>query len=395
MPRLLIKRASVVLPDRVRPGHSVAVEDGKVVSVAPDDAIGGTFDETVDADGCCLAPGFIDLHIHGTHGFSVDDGPEALAGLCALLPRYGVTGFLPTLTARPHDEHVDLLRSLSTAKTDGAAVLGFHLEGPYVALSGALPRGAVHPVRRRDVQALIEAARPCPAVFSISPEVDGILDVIPVMAANDTPVFVTHTAATVSQTVAAIDAGARHATHFYDVFPCPAETDRGVRPAGAVEAILADGRVTVDFILDGEHVDPVAVKLALLCKGPEGVCLATDANVGAGLPPGRHRFGEHEVAFAFPGAPARFVDNPACPNGLAGSGLTMDRAVRNARDMLDVTLPQAVRMASANPAAVLGLTEHKGAVREGCDADLVLLDDDLHVVKTWIGGTCCYSRKED
>ena len=379
MPRLLIKGASVVLPDRLLTGHSVVVE-------------GGTFDETVDAHGCYLAPGFIDLHIHGTHEFSVDDGPDALRGLCALLPRCGVTGFLPTVTARSHEDLVPRLSSLAELHPPtGASVLGLHLEGPYVALAGALPPNATARTEPGHVNELIEAAKPLTAVFSISPEVEGILKVIPLMAQGSTPVFITHTMATVAETQAAIEAGARHATHFYDVFPCPPEADRGVRPTGAVEAILADDRVSVDFILDGEHVDPVAVKLALKCKGPDGVCLVTDANVGAGLPPGRHRFGSREVVFERAGGPARLAET----GGLAGSGLTMDRAVRNARDMLDVTLPQAVCMVSTNPARVLALDTHKGKVREGFDADLVLLDDQLNVAATWVAGKCCYSRKED
>ena len=117
------------------------------------------------------------------------------------------------------------------------------------------------------------------------------------MGQDDTPVFMTHTMATVDETRRAIDAGVRHATHFYDVFPSPEETDRGVRPCGAAEVVLADERVSVDFILDGVHVEAVAVQVALRCKGPVGVCLATDANVGAGLPPGSYRFGDDEIEF--------------------------------------------------------------------------------------------------
>jgi N-acetylglucosamine-6-phosphate deacetylase len=203
----------------------------------------------------------------------------------------------------------------------------------------------------------------------------------------------THTGASVEQTQAAIAAGARHATHFYDVFPVPAITEPGVRPCGAVEAILADPRVSVDFIVDGVHVNPIAVQMALQCKGPDRVCLITDANIGAGLPGGRYQFAAGiEVEIAGPGQPARMTEKSGLPGGLAGSGLTLDAAVRNAIKLVHVDLVQAVRMASANPARVLGLADRKGSVVEGYDADLVLLDDSLQVLRTWVGGACRFDR---
>lgn len=197
----------------------------------------------------------------------------------------------------------------------------------------------------------------------------------------------THTAATVEQTAAAIEAGVRHATHFYDVFPVPDESDPGVRPCGAVEAVLADPRVSVDFILDGEHVAPVACRMALACKGTRGVALITDANVGAGLAPGRtYRFADYGVTFAYEGGPARMAADGPVPGALAGSGLTLDAALRNAVRMLGLDLPKAVALVSSTPARILGLDHRKGHIAEGYDADLVRLDDELRVKQTWIAG---------
>jgi len=262
-----------------------------------------------------------------------------------------------------------------------------------LALSGAIPPGAVTHADPEYVGEVIAAARPYRAIFSVAPDFPDISRVIPLMAETGGTVFITHTAASVTQTQAAITAGARHATHFYDVFPSPPETDPGVRPCGAVEAILADARVSVDFILDGEHVDPVAIQAALAAKGPDRVCLITDANIGAGLPPGRYRFlGDTEVEFTRPGGPARLTGNSHLAGGLAGSGLTLDQALRNAREMLGIDLPAALRLVSTNPAGVLGLSESKGRIQSGYDADLVLLDQDLHVRRTWIGGRCCYEK---
>lgn len=393
MSRALITNVTVVLLDCLKEDYEVCVDDGKIVEVCPSREFSrDEFDETFDGEGGFLAPGFIDLHIHGTNKWLLDNGPDDLHELCRTLPRYGVTGFLPTVCPLPAGKDAQFVATLAQVKPEGAAILGFHLEGPFLAITGALPPEAIGKHDAARVSSLIEAARPYRAIFSVSPELDRIVDMLPLMTEDGTPAFITHTKASVSETEAAIAGGARHATHFYDVFYPPEEVEPGVRPCGAVEAILADPRATVDFILDGEHVDPVAVKMALQCKGPAGVCLITDANIGAGLPPARYQFGGEEVKSSYPGGPARFAEQARSPGALAGSGLTMNQAVRNATRWLDVDLPQAIRMASANPARVLGLEHVKGTIEAGFDADLTLLDQALTVQKTWISGNCMYQN---
>jgi len=395
MSDLLIKNAAMVLPDRTLPKHSVLCKDGKIARVGPDkDLQGESAERVIEASGQYLAPGFIDLHTHGLHHHLIYRGPEDLAAVCMLLPRYGVTGFLPTLRPLPEGQDAAFAASLAKVQSQGTQILAFHFEGPFITLTGALPPEALekksHPGR---VKALIEASKPYRAIFSVAPDFEGILDLIPIMSENNTAVFMTHTAASVGQTQAAIEAGVRHATHVYDVFPAPDETEPGSRPCGVVEAILADPQVSVDFILDGVHVDPIAVKAALQCKGPDKVCLITDANVGAGLPPGVYPgFGGIELEFTYPGGPARMTEKSHKPGTLSGSGLTLDLAVRNAVRMLGVDVPLAVRMASTNPAGVLGLGDRKGQIKQGYDADMVLLDDHLGAVRTWIGGRCRFEK---
>ena len=392
MSTLLIKNVSVIQLEEILENHAVLIEDEKIEKVSPENEINeNQADKVIDGRGNLLGPGFIDLHLHGVRDKLVDDGPEHLESICNILPQYGVTAFLPGVCPRPEGEDSAFLVSLASVKSDGAEILGYFLEGPFLALTGALGPEAIKNKTRERAISLINALKPHRAIFAVSPEVEGIVDLIPLMKAGDTPVFMTHTVADVEQTKAAIKAGARHATHFYDVFPCPEVRDEGVRPCGAVEVILADPRVSVDFILDGEHVDPVAIKMALYCKAPDRVCLITDANLGAGLPPGRYKgTGGNEIEFAYDGAPARGTENSAWPGTLYGSGLTLDRAVRNAVKMLDVDLPFAVRMASVNPARVLGLADRKGEIKEGYDADLVMLDKELRVLSTWVNGRLCY-----
>ena len=375
-----IIKSNIVTETEIVSGYLI-VENGKIIEITQSQPQG----EVIDFEDCYVIPGFIDLHIHGVRRALVDNGVNDLKEICKTLPQYGVTGFLPTVAPRVKGEDAEFIATLSNTKTTGAEIFGFHLEGPFLKITGSLTADAIGSAESSRVTALIEASKPYKAVFSISPDVDGIESLIPLMSINNTPVFITHTAATVEQTQRAIALGARHATHFYDVFPCPEVTEPGVRPCGAVEAILADERVSVDFILDGVHVDPVAVKMALKCKseGPGKVCLITDANVGAGLEPGRFVFGNSgEIEFAYKGAPARSVKQKT----LAGSGLTMDQTLRNAIKWLDIDLIQAVKLLTKNPAGVIGMEHRKGSLKIGYDADFVVLDSNLEIKQTWING---------
>jgi len=382
MAKLLIKNANIISKDAILENYGILCDSGKIIK------FGKTADfrqisevEVIDAEGKYLAPGFIDLHFHGIGNYLVDNGIDDLEHICKILPRYGVLGFLPTVAPKPKGLDIKFLAELSKVKSAGAQVLGFHLEGPFLTLTGSLPSEALGEADSERVKALIEATHPYKAIFSISPEFESITDLISLMTKNDTPVFITHTKANVRQTLQAIKAGACHATHFYDVFYPPDETDHGVRPCGAVEVILADEQVSVDFIVDCVHVDPVAVKMALKCKGLDKVCLITDANIGTGNKPGKYMFGKNEIEFKYPGSPARMTENSSSPGGLAGSGLTMNIAVKNAVEILGLDLPSAVRMASANPANVLGL-KNKGRIEEGFDADWILMNEDYEIINT-------------
>lgn len=244
--KVIVISGNIVTGDGIIKGY-LFIENGKIKAITG----AKPSCEVLDFGNAYIAPGFIDLHIHGVHYFLVDNGTQDLCEICKILPQYGVTGFLPTLAPRPKGEDAELLSELSKTETEGTEILGFHLEGPFLKITGALGAGAISGADEGRVHALIHAAKPHKAIFSISPDVDGIEKLIPLMAASGTPVFMTHTAATVEQTQQAIELGVRHATHFYDVFPCPAVSEPGVRPCGAVEAILADERVSVDFILDG------------------------------------------------------------------------------------------------------------------------------------------------
>lgn len=390
---LLIRDVTIATGGVMKPHVTVRCRDGRIVDLTGD-GTAQAGDTAVDGSGRILAPGFVDLHIHGSGDALVEDGPEALARLSRILPRFGTTSFQPTIIPSTPDVDIPLLRALAKVEPEGAGFAGFFLEGPFLTRAGA----ACILAKEADAQRVIdlrEALAPHPVVFAAAPDFPGVTTILPEMTHHGRPAFITHTAAKVRETLDAIEAGARHATHFYDVFEVPPMDEPGVRPCGAVEAILADRRVSVDFILDGEHVDPIALRMAIACKGTRGVCLISDANVGAGNPPGVYRAFGHEIRFAYPGAPARFTEShPTTPGVLAGSGLTLDQAVRNAADVPGITAAEALEMASLSPARVLELDGQIGRIEPGYAADLVLLTEDLRPLRTWKDGKTVYHHEQ-
>jgi len=387
MEKLIIRNAEIIGQDGVSPPSSVICDGGAIADIVPGETRSPAPGE-VDARGCYLAPGFIDLHTHGSHGFLADNGPDDLTALSRALPSCGVTAFLPGFTPGADDEA--LLKSLAKTRIDGAKIPAFFAEGHFLKLAGAIT-GIRPDYSKQRAERLLAAASPYPLVFGVSPEIGALEELLPVMTAGGLPAFITHTGAGAEATERAIALGASHATHFANVFPYGGDKEPGVRGCGAMEVILASPDTSVDFILDGEHVDPLLIKVALACRGKDKVCLITDANANAGLPPGVYPgIGGRDVVVAYEGGPARL--GPACEDAgcLAGSGLTMDRAVRNAVSMLRLPLPLAVKMASANPAAVLRLDNRKGMVRVGYDADFSLLDHDLQVRACYVGAILKY-----
>ena len=226
--------------------------------------------------------------------------------------------------------------------------------------------------------------------MSISPETPNILPVIERLCQRGIVPFITHTRATAEQTQRAIDAGARHATHFYDVFHLPEETDPGVRPVGAVETILADPRCTVDFIADGVHVHPTAIKAAVAAKGPAGVMLTTDSNIGAGLPPGIYDSPMGQIKTS----DAARLHRPGEPldGGLAGSTLTMNRGIANLLAWLGLPEEQTWAMGTSNVARLLRLTTKVRASRLGCRPRALGANaGSLRSRSTWVAGRCVYT----
>ena len=394
MPSLHIRNARLVFPGQSISSGDLLVNGGRIIAAGaiPAAALGdvrasaGRITE-VDAGGRLLTPGLIDLHTHGVMHSLYEHGPEGLRGAARALGRFGVTTVLPTIVPQMKPGWPELFAAIADAipSIHEVNIPGLHLEGPFMAIGGAacptLP-GDLDLLER-----LLTACRHRVAVMSLSPDAPNIVPVIQQLRAHEIPVFITHTRASVEQTEAALAAGASHATHFYDVFYAPAETDPGVRPVGVVETVLANPHTTVDFIADGVHVHPMAIRAAVAAKTFAGVVLITDSNIGAGLPPG-----VYETPWGYPVRVApETAARHATKNTLAGSALTMDRGMANLLRWLDLPPEQVWAMGTLNPARVLGL-ERKGRLDVGADADLVLWNDDLTPAQTWVRGNCTYEK---
>src|SRR5271168_4791318 len=328
-------------------------------------------------------PGFVDVHIHGAGGRDVMEGSaEALAGVTKTVARHGTTSFVATtVTASPEDtirsvEGIARYIAQQHETTDARAeVLGIHFEGPFI----SPVRRGVHPTEFLRLPSgelldkFLQAAAGNAQILTIAPELLGAMPCIDAARKAGMVVAMGHTDATYEQARAAIAHGARHAVHVYNAMRPFSHRDSGV-----IGAVLTSPEVSAELIADGVHVDEAAMRLLLQAKGAGHVILISDGISATGMPDGKYQLGGFEVT----------VSGGVCRNAegkLAGSTLTLDRALRNIV-ALGASLGDAVRMLTLNPATLLGLEFKKGALRAGADADIVLLDEGLHVTDVWTRG---------
>jgi N-acetylglucosamine-6-phosphate deacetylase len=342
-----------------------------------------------------MAPGYIDIHIHGSAGYDVmDDIADALPAIEHLLARHGVTSYFPTTVTAPMDKTLRALEHMADAieererennSADGkprTLPLGIHLEGPFISHA----RRGVHPPEDLLAPTLTlferfwQAARGRIRMMTIAPELEGATEVIAEAARRGVCVSLGHSDADFAAAERGIAVGARHATHTFNAMRPLDHSTLDHRSPGILGAVLTDARMSADIIADGVHLDPAIVKLFARAKGPEQTVLITDAISATGMPEGRYRLGSLEVDVR---------DGKCMTEGrLAGSVLTMDRAVRNLARFAEWDLAQAVAAASQNPARVARIA-NKGILAAGADADFLILNAEGEVLRTFIGGVEC------
>lgn len=381
-----IIHGTAVLPDRELPNALVLLEGERIAYVGEFDA--NAIPEgavQVDATGLYVLPGLIDTHVHGTHGDDVMlSGADGIRRISARFPQYGTTAWLPSTISARHAElmaAVDWCVEAQHNPVDGAEIVGLHVEGPYINMKrkGAQPAEGVRDPDFDEVRELLQAARGQMRIMTLAPELPGGLELIRLLVAEGVIASIGHTDATYEQALEGIAAGATHATHLFNAMRPIHHRDPGV-----ITACLNEPEVLAEVIPDGVHLHPHIVRLCLQAKGPDRAALITDAFSATGLPEGTHTLGPHRVR----------VEGTLCtlPDGtIAGSILTMDRAIGNATAFGGVSRVHAVRMASLIPARISGCAERKGSLEVDKDADVTLLGSDSRCRATWVGGRLLYS----
>jgi N-acetylglucosamine-6-phosphate deacetylase len=384
MTTTLLHAGRVLTPTAEITDAGILIRDGVIEEIGvregmwlPDGA------QEITATDKTAIPGFVDVHIHGAGGHDVMEGSsDALASVTKTVARHGTTSIVATTVTASPDDTIRSVEGIAhyisqQHETDDtrAEVLGIHFEGPF--LSPA--RRGVHPPEwlklpsAEMLEKLLQAAAGNAQILTIAPELLGAMPCIDAARNAGMVVAMGHTDATYEQARAAIAHGVHHAVHVYNAMRPFSHRDSGV-----IGAVLTSPEVSAELIADGVHVEEIAMKVLLQAKGAEHMILISDGISATGMPDGKYMLGKLEVT----------VSGGICrnPEGkLAGSTLTLDRALRNIVG-LGIPTADAVRMLTLNPAALLGIEFKKGALRVGADADIVLLDEGLQLTNVWVRG---------
>ncbi|MBB6672390.1 N-acetylglucosamine-6-phosphate deacetylase [Cohnella nanjingensis] len=374
----IIHNVKAVLADHSIQPAALFIRDGRIEKIASGRTSLPVGDgEPIDGKGRLLIPGMIDVHIHGANGFDMMDGSEAsIQAVSRACAATGCTSFLATSVSSSIEDLIAMIRSVRrvVGREAGARIAGLHLEGPYLNPKRKGMQNEMY-LRHPDLEEmkdLFEEADGLIKMVTIAPELPGGLELISFLKERGVVIAVAHSDATYEEAKRAFGAGASHVTHCFN----------GMRPIhhrdpGLVVAAFEEEHVSLQAIVDGVHLHPAIVRMMHRLKGADGMVLVTDALQAMGLGDGDYLFGGHRVTVSE--GVARLTDGT-----LASSTVTMNEALRLTADS-GIPLADAARMASATPARILGL-DAKGRISEGCDADLVLLNDRFEVQWTMIQG---------
>ncbi len=386
--KTLIKNGIIIGENENISGAALLIENGRISGTVSPDC---DTDKVIDAGGCYISPGFIDIHTHGAGGSDfMDATPEAFLTAAKMHARHGTTALCPTTLSGDYEETLRVFDAYEKAKAqnrDGAALIGLHLEGPYFAMSqkGAQDEKYIRPPVKEEYEKIL-AATDSIVRWSAAPETDAGYEFAKALLKQGILASAGHTDADFDTVLEAFENGYTHVTHLYS---CMTGVHRrnAYRTAGAVEGALYCDKMTVEIIADGKHLPPALLKFIYKIKGADKIALVTDSMRGAGMPEGESLLGslsKGQKVFVEQGV-AFMPDRQA----FAGSVATADLLVRNMIKLADVPLREAVRMATKTPAKIIGC-KSKGSLCRGFDADIVIFDENINIRRTVVGGKTVY-----
>jgi N-acetylglucosamine-6-phosphate deacetylase len=377
--KMILTNAHLIFPDGIRDDLELVTRDGKIAEIR--ERTNPSTKKVVDLGGNYLAPGFVDLHVHGAVGRdTMEASADAFRVICDYHASGGTTSLLLTTATAPIDAIVDAMKAIRDRRSSIQQIAGAHVEGPFIskAKPGAQRTEFIQDPTPERFAPLLEYSDVIKRM-TLAPELPGALDLIDQLRKHGVDVSGSHSDAWDDQARAAFEHGMRSVTHTFNCMSS-ARRDGIYRKAGLLEFALSEPEILCELIADGHHVSPTLVKMLYRAKGAHGICLVTDATAGAGLPAGSRfsLFGRDCI-----------VESGVClladRSALAGSAARMIDLVRNLVQEVDVQLHEAITMATKTPAQAIGL-KMKGSLEIGADADFAILSRDLEVVRTFVGG---------
>ncbi|HAF61687.1 MAG TPA: N-acetylglucosamine-6-phosphate deacetylase [Anaerolineaceae bacterium] len=382
----IINNVKIILKDQIIYDNQLLIHDGKIAAITQeslpvDDCL------MIDGEGLYLSPGFIDIHNHGNSGFdAMDATTEALETISRFHMKNGVTGFLATTMTASYGETICAIENAveysTRVDTQSSQMLGLYLEGPYFSVKkkGAQTEKYITAIHLDELKSYVDCGKGFVKIVALAPELEKSKEAITLLVDKGITVSAGHSYATYEETIAGIENGISEATHMFNGM-----RNFDHREPGIVGACLLDDRVTCEMICDGIHLHPAAMQIIIKMKGNERVALISDSISANGIPDG---------VYDYLGLKVTVNNNEVrLPDGtLAGSTLSLNKAVSNLVKMTGVDLPTAVRMASLNPARQIGLSETKGSIEVGKDADIILFDEDINIKRTFIKGVPAYKE---